>query len=32
MNTSPRTSLWGHHDFRLSWTGQAIDGLGSSLN
>ncbi|MFG3293454.1 MFS transporter [Streptomyces sp. NPDC048179] len=32
MNPSPRTSLWRHRDFRLCWTGQAIDVMGSSLS
>lgn len=32
MKPSPRTSLWRHRDFRLYWTGQATDVLGSSLS
>lgn len=32
MNPPPRTSLWRHRDFRLYWTGQASDVLGSSLS
>ncbi|MGW7362669.1 MFS transporter [Streptomyces sp. NPDC054841] len=32
MNSPPRTTLWRHRDFRLYWTGQAIDVLGSSLS
>ncbi|MFF1737370.1 MFS transporter [Streptomyces sp. NPDC058247] len=32
MKSSPRTSLWRHRDFRLYWTGQASDVLGSSLS
>lgn len=32
MNPPPRTSLWRHRDFRLYWSGQAIDVMGSSLS
>ncbi|MFJ3642883.1 MFS transporter [Streptomyces sp. NPDC090108] len=32
MTATAKSSLWRHHDFRLYWTGQASDVLGSSLS
>lgn len=32
MTAHPQGSLWRHRDFRLYWTGQAADVLGSSLS
>lgn len=32
MTSATDSSLWRHREFRLYWTGQASDVLGSSLS